>query len=173
MSKRFAELSGHTSAHNNSQNHKNYRTDDGQPSARDHGQHDAPRRPGRPAIAHRQSVRESGHPSPPASSSHVLSLSSAISNLLTPVSYDTDGDGVLGPIEQCMKKYDTDGSGSFSAAEVKAIINDLEESKETARNLTKLLALFALGFIGLCGVMLGVVVAGNQPPPPLSKTEQS
>ena len=80
---------------------------------------------------------------------------------------------MLGPIEQCMKKYDTDGSGSFSAAEVKAIINDLEESKETARNLTKLLALFALGFIGLCGVMLGVVVAGNQPTPPLSKTEQS
>jgi hypothetical protein len=39
--------------------------------------------------------------------------------------YDTDGDGNLDPLEKAMKQYDTDKSGTFSAAEVKLIVRRL------------------------------------------------
>ena len=39
--------------------------------------------------------------------------------------YDTDGDGNLDPLEKAMKQYDTDKSGTFSAAEVKLIVRCL------------------------------------------------
>ena len=45
------------------------------------------------------------------------------SNTVAP--YDTDGDGLLDPLEKVMKQYDTDKSGTFSAAEVKLIVRCL------------------------------------------------
>ena len=44
--------------------------------------------------------------------------------------YDVDGDGKLGPLEQAMKKYDTNKDGTFSQVEVREIVRDMEQAKK-------------------------------------------
>ncbi|CAE8586818.1 unnamed protein product [Polarella glacialis] len=50
-------------------------------------------------------------------------------------------DGVMDEIEKIMMKYDADQSGCFSVAEVKAIIQDLENHRKQARHLLRALGL--------------------------------
>ncbi|CAE8613749.1 unnamed protein product [Polarella glacialis] len=60
-------------------------------------------------------------------------------------------DGVMDEVEEIMMKYDADQSGCFSVAEVKAIIQDLENHRKQAKHmfrallLTIVLALIVLG----------------------------
>ena len=44
--------------------------------------------------------------------------------------YDVDGDGKLGPLEQAMKKYDTNKDGTFSQVDVREIVRDMEQAKK-------------------------------------------
>ena len=75
--------------------------------------------------------------------------------------FDVDGDGV-GPLEEIMMKYDINGDATFSPAEVKHIIGDMEESKAHAKNLSKIVFGLIFVLLLLCGVMFGVVFAGNE-----------
>ena len=48
--------------------------------------------------------------------------------------FDVGADGELSPLERTLMKYDTDKSGKFSVAEVKAVVDDLQkEQKQVGR----------------------------------------
>eukprot|EP01046_Picozoa_sp_COSAG06_P005699 COSAG06_NODE_257_length_18972_cov_14.659196_20_plen_81_part_01 len=46
-----------------------------------------------------------------------------------------DGDGNLDELEQHIAKYDTNLDGTFSVAEVKAIVEELEREEELVSNM--------------------------------------
>ena len=50
------------------------------------------------------------------------------------MTFDVGADGELSPLERTLMKYDTDKSGQFSVAEVKAVVDDLQkEQKQVGR----------------------------------------
>jgi len=64
-------------------------------------------------------------------------------------------DGKLNDLDMMMKKYDLDGNGSFSRAEVKAILSDLTREKDKSKDYKKIMICGALaGILAMCGVML-------------------
>ena len=75
--------------------------------------------------------------------------------------FDVDGDGV-GPLEEIMMKYDINGDATFSPAEVKHIIKDMEEEKAQSKNLSRIVYGLIFALIALCGVMFLVVLGGNE-----------
>ena len=76
--------------------------------------------------------------------------------------YDLNGDGVLSDVEKMMMKYDTDGNGTFSLAEVKAVIADLHQTEKEKHQYKRLsLGMFLLCFAALAA-MLGTSVWGAQ-----------
>lgn len=68
-------------------------------------------------------------------------------------------DGVLDEQEAVMMKYDVDGDGQFSIAEVKAIINDLDNLHRHARGLRKVIIVGTLIFV-LVMIVQGVMMYG-------------
>ena len=98
--------------------------------------------------------------------------------------FDVEGKGCVDELERMMMKcarsrppatcltlirrrhrYDSTGSGTFSTAEVKAIVHDLETAKTQTKQLRKLTGglvglLFAFSGIMLAAVMAGVEVRG-------------
>lgn len=69
--------------------------------------------------------------------------------------YDVDGDGKLDAIEQVMMKYDKDGDGTFSNAEIYAIIQEQLQAERKAKRMkhmivrmTCFLSLLALSNLG-------------------------
>ncbi len=61
-------------------------------------------------------------------------------------------------VSQHIKKYDTNGDGNFSVAEVKIIIEEIERDEEQVKGLKKVLC----GVVFLCiifiGVLLGIIL---------------
>jgi hypothetical protein len=53
--------------------------------------------------------------------------------------YDVDGDGRLDAIEQVMMKYDKDGDGTFSNAEIYDIIQEQLRAERKARNMKRII----------------------------------
>jgi len=76
--------------------------------------------------------------------------------------YDIDGDGVLGPLELAMKKYDTNGDGNFDVFEVREIVRDFTEAKKDAKNMGRLAGAIAVVGLVLCGALLGLMFAANE-----------
>jgi hypothetical protein len=69
--------------------------------------------------------------------------------------YDVDGDGKLDAIEQVMMKYDKDGDGTFSNAEIHAIIQEQLQAERKAKSMKHMivgmscfLSLLALSNLG-------------------------
>jgi hypothetical protein len=75
--------------------------------------------------------------------------------------FDVNGDGV-GPLEETMMKYDLDGTGCFSPAEVKQIVHDMEEEKKVTSMMGKLIGALVLVIVALCGIMFAAVILGNE-----------
>lgn len=71
-------------------------------------------------------------------------------------------DGVLDAVEEVMMKYDKDKNGNFSMAEVKAIVQDLEQKKSHVKNLQKLVIAVVLTAIVACSVLFGLMFASNE-----------
>mmetsp|Transcript_10872 Transcript_10872/g.12806 ORF Transcript_10872/g.12806 Transcript_10872/m.12806 type:complete len:342 (+) Transcript_10872:96-1121(+) len=71
--------------------------------------------------------------------------------------YDVNGDGILGPLEQVMMKYDVSAPfGNFSIAEVKAIVNDLDAKEKANRSLKKMLAALSMLLLLILGVNMAL-----------------
>ena len=68
----------------------------------------------------------------------------------------------MGELEKMMMKYDADGTGTFSVAEVKAIVKDLEVSKKQANAFAKLSAGLTLSFLVLAAAMLVMGLMANE-----------
>ena len=74
--------------------------------------------------------------------------------------FDVGNKGMVDDLEKTMMRYDVSGSGNFSAAEVKAIVRDLETARAETKSARKITGtLLALLFV-FSGVMLAVVMAG-------------
>ncbi|CAE8659889.1 unnamed protein product [Polarella glacialis] len=71
-------------------------------------------------------------------------------------------DGVMDEIEEIMMKYDADQSGCFSVAEVKAIINDLENHRKQAKHLFRALLLTIVVALIVLGTLFAMMFASNQ-----------
>jgi len=65
-------------------------------------------------------------------------------------------------VSQHIKKYDTNGDGNFSVAEVKIIIEEMERDENQVKSLKKVVA----GVVFLCiifiGVLLGIILGANE-----------
>lgn len=76
--------------------------------------------------------------------------------------FDVEHTGSLDALEKTMMKYDTEGTGSFTMSEVKAIVRDLEAAKSDARRTRKLsFGLLAIVFAAIV-VIFALVMAGNE-----------
>jgi len=71
-------------------------------------------------------------------------------------------DGVMDAAEEVMMKYDKDKSGKFSIAEVKAIVQDLEQKKSQVKNLKMVLVGAIFAAIVVCSVMFGLMFSANE-----------
>jgi len=67
-------------------------------------------------------------------------------------------DGTLDDIDKMMMKYDADCTGSFSIAEVKTIIHDLEASKSAVKNLGRALAGTVIVALAVIGALIGLMI---------------
>ena len=67
-------------------------------------------------------------------------------------------DGTLDDIDKMMMKYDADCTGSFSIAEVKTIIHDLEASKSASKNLGRALAGTVIVMLAVIGALIGMMI---------------
>ena len=76
--------------------------------------------------------------------------------------YDTDHDGRLNHIERTIKRYDTNGDGSFSTTEVKAIVQDLENAKREARSMYHLSVGILVASAMLFGALFAIMIAANE-----------
>ena len=74
----------------------------------------------------------------------------------------TDHKGFLSPLEQRLRKYDLDGDGTYSVAEVKAIISDLQKADDSKNKWKQ--AAFAAILLGVAffAAMVGVSVWGAE-----------
>jgi len=70
--------------------------------------------------------------------------------------------GVIDAIEEVMMQYDKDKNGTFSIAEVKAIIIDLQAKKKQVNNLKKAMVVGFLISVAVCSVMFGMMIASNE-----------
>ena len=71
-------------------------------------------------------------------------------------------DGQLDDLEILMMKYDTDRSGTFDIAEVKAIISDMDKKTKEANSLRKKLHVVIFVAFGICSLLLGLMVGSNE-----------
>jgi hypothetical protein len=61
-----------------------------------------------------------------------------------------DGSGSLDALEEHISKYDTNLDGTFSVAEVKAIVEELEKEEQNVKNMQKII--FGVVFLAICGL---------------------
>ena len=71
-------------------------------------------------------------------------------------------DGVIDAIEEVMMKYDKDKNGTFSIAEVKAIVADLQAKNKQVKNLKKALVVGFLIAVVVCAVLFSMMFASNE-----------
>lgn len=79
-----------------------------------------------------------------------------------PARSDMDGSGQLDELEEHIAKYDTNLDGTFSVAEVKAIVEEVERADEMVDNLKWVI--FGVIVLSICGfaAMFGVTIAANE-----------
>jgi hypothetical protein len=76
--------------------------------------------------------------------------------------YDLDHNGVLDNVEQIIRRYDADGSGTFSLTEVRNIVHDLEAAKADAKRMHKIVSFSFLAVLLVCCTMLAITIIGNE-----------
>lgn len=76
--------------------------------------------------------------------------------------FDVGADGVLSPLERTLMKYDTDKSGQFSVAEVKAVVDDLQKEQKQTKGLKKVIALLVIGLVVAACALLAIVASANE-----------
>jgi len=76
--------------------------------------------------------------------------------------FDGDGDGEISKLERLLMKYDVDKSGTFSVAEVKAIVVDLDKEEKKGKSLKKVIAGLVVGLVGVVCALLVIVVMANE-----------
>ena len=80
---------------------------------------------------------------------------------------DAGGKGYPTPLEQSLRKYDTNNDhdnndGVYNSEEVRRMVEDLDAQKKEADMLKKVISVVIFMFVVLCGIMLAVVLAGNE-----------
>ncbi|CAE8674178.1 unnamed protein product [Polarella glacialis] len=71
-------------------------------------------------------------------------------------------DGVMDEVEKIMMKYDADQSGCFSVAEVKAIIQDLENHRKQAKHMLRALLLTIVLALIVLGTLFVMMFLSNE-----------
>jgi hypothetical protein len=64
------------------------------------------------------------------------------------------------PVGALMAKYDTDGNGNFSVAEVRSIVKDVQTQNTLNRQLKKIVGLLFVAVFLLIGTLVGTSIAG-------------
>ena len=74
------------------------------------------------------------------------------------------GDGTLDPLEEHIAEYDTNLDGTFSVAEVKAIVEEYEDLLHPRKKERPALKIVAIILVSLCGfgAIFGVTMVANE-----------